>query len=147
MNRTQIIEELKKLCEFQTIYIDTFFDDNLFEYGPIKLLIEQFKLKAKPESATSELFRQIIKDVLGLKITPEVNYEGAFVDYTIHEKEQGNPVLVEIKPLFKRSLKATTLTRFEFKYYLYQDQIQKYLKNPSLRGVFFLYAIYKLSTK
>jgi len=130
MTAKQIISELEKLTVKEVINVAGFFNyTDEFSYEPIKHYLKSIgEFNTKPESASHELFRVIVKDVLKYDAYGEVNLKGGFVDFVIRESV-GNPILIELKPLFKL-IKSKNILKPEFvDFNEHKDQVLKYLKN------------------
>ena len=124
-----IIADLEKLSLTETIDVAGFFDYTQdFKYEPIKHYIETLKNQTKPETAASELFREIIKDVLKIKSFSEVNIGTGYIDFALKESV-GNPILIELKPFFRLFKNASQLRVEELDYTEHKEQVLKYLKN------------------
>ena len=134
MTKKSIIDSLKLLCSEDEIIVNS--ELNKFsEYAPIAEYIENLKINVKPETATTELIRYLLKDIIEGKVGSEVNYEGSFIDIIISEKGVGNPICLELKPLFKFDKKKNILKQEDFKYEPHQIQIQKYLRKERVEYV------------
>jgi len=124
-----IIADIDKLSLSESIDVGGFFDSTQeFKYEPIKHYINSIKNQTKPETASSELFREVVKDVLNIKSFSEVNIGFGYVDFALKESV-GNPLLIELKPLFKLLKPKSQLKRGELVYAEHKDQILKYLRN------------------
>jgi len=89
-----------------------------------------------------ELLKKIFDDItidekkeIKVKLSPEVNIEGSFIDYLASEEGIGNPVYIELKPLFKIDGKGDKLKKDELKIRSHKDQIQKYLRYKQVEYV------------
>jgi len=133
MNKQNIIQSLQKLCSLESIPIDSI-RELLFEFKPIQEYLENLKYRSKPENAANELLREIFVNTTGTQVITEVGYGRDFIDYVIHENS-GNPVLIELKPLFRRNPKNTALVKAPFKFESHQEQIQKYLRHKNVEYV------------
>ena len=85
MNPKLIIKELEKLVDKNSIDASGLFDyTEEFNYEPIKHYLKSIaEFQTKPESASHELFKIIIKDVLKFEAFNEVSVSGGFVDFVI----------------------------------------------------------------
>ncbi|KAF0150319.1 MAG: endonuclease-methyltransferase fusion protein [Ignavibacteria bacterium] len=130
MTSKQIITELENLTSKKSIDVSRVFDyTEEFNYEPIKHYIKSIgEFNTKPESASHELFKVIVKDVLKYETFGEVNLKGGFVDFVIKESV-GNPVLIELKPLFKLIKSKNNLKPEELDFKEHKEQVLKYLKN------------------
>jgi hypothetical protein len=133
MSKHQIIQSLQKLCSFESIPVDSI-GELLFEFKPIQEYIESLKLKSKPETAANELLRAILNNIIDAKVVKEVGYGRDVIDYVIHESHS-NPILIELKGLFRFSPPKKALLRLPFKYPSYMEQIQKYLRHRNVEYV------------
>ncbi|RKY96221.1 MAG: hypothetical protein DRQ13_06090, partial [Ignavibacteriae bacterium] len=123
-----IIKELEKLVEKDRIDVGEFFDPTEdYRYEPIKHYINSLIIPTKPETASHELFRELVKDVLKRETFNEVSIGRNFVDFTLKESI-GNPILIELKPLFKLIKSRGFLKPEELNYKEHKDQVLKYLK-------------------
>lgn len=130
MNPKQIIKELEKLVTKESIEVSSLFDNTEeFDYEPIKHYIKAIaEFQTKPESASHELFKLVIKDVLKFETFNEVGVSGGFVDFVMKESI-GNPILIELKPLFKLIKSKSILKPERLDFDEHKPQILKYLKN------------------
>lgn len=123
-----ILAELQKLIALKSIDIDKIEDVKKdFKYEPIRYLLLNLQMGAKPEDATSKLLHSLFNDILKKKeqIFTEVKLiSGGFADYRILENKV-NPTQVELKPLFKRINKKLTIHQLKFQ--PHKEQVQKYL--------------------
>ncbi|MFH1195521.1 MAG: N-6 DNA methylase [bacterium] len=130
-NPKSIIKELERLVEQEKIPVSGLFAyEPEFKYEPINHYIKSIFYNSKPETASHELFRDLVKDVLNTETISEVNIGDGFVDFALKESKNrvGNPVLIEIKPLFKL-IKSKEILKYEPLVYTdHKEQIQKYLK-------------------
>jgi len=123
-----IIKELEKLVEKERIDVGEIFDPvEEYRYEPIKHYINSLRVPTKPETASHELFRELVKDVLKRESFNEVSIGRNFVDFTIKESI-GNPILIELKPLFKLIRSKGILRPETLNYSDHKVQILKYLK-------------------
>jgi len=131
-NSKHIIKELEKLVSHTKIEIGGFFDPiEGYSYEPIKDYIKAVAFQTKPETASHDLFKTLIKDVLdydNLNAFSEVNIGFGFVDFMLKESA-GNPILIELKPLFKVGKNKTFLKADSLDYTAHKDQILKYLSS------------------
>jgi len=123
-----IIKELEKLVQKDRIEVGEFFDPTEeYQYEPIKHYITSLTIPTKPETASHELFRELVKDVLKRETFNEVSIGRNFVDFTLKESI-GNPILIELKPLFKLIKSRGFLKAEELNYKEHKEQVLKYLK-------------------
>lgn len=134
MEKENIIKDLKKLSLTDVIALDSFMDLE-FEYEPIINFIENLKIKSKPETAANELMRDLLNDVIGNKVGSEVRYERDFIDFIIDIEGKGNPVCIELKPMFYLDASKRNIKQGAFRYELHQKQIQKYLRHKRVEYV------------
>ncbi|MFZ2323916.1 MAG: N-6 DNA methylase [Ignavibacteriaceae bacterium] len=124
-----IISELEKLSLTESIDVSGFFDFTQdYSYDAIRHFLDSLKNQTKPETAASELFREVVKDILKIKSFSEVNIGNGFIDFALKESV-GNPILIELKPFFRLFKNGTQLRIEELIYTEHKDQILKYLKN------------------
>lgn len=123
-----IIKELENLINSEEIpAIGLFGEEQLFKYDPINHYIKSISIGSKPETASHELFRDLVKDVLNRESFSEVNVGTGFVDFALRETN-GNPILIELKPLFKHIKSKEKLRPEKLDYHENETQIQKYLQ-------------------
>ncbi len=135
MDKRLIINSLIKLCEIDSISTDEI-NQLKFDFEPINTYIEHLQMRVKPETAATQLIHGLINELFGGKIVPEVNLKGDFIDFIVKENNKiGNPICIELKPLFKYSSNKNTLRQDELKFQNHKDQIQKYLKNQGIEYV------------
>ena len=130
MTQTKIIlSELQSLIQKNSIDIELFFSvEQEFTYDPIKHYIKAIsEFQTKPETASHELFRSIIKDTLKIEAFNEVKIGNGFVDFAIKENV-GNPLLIELKPLFKFIKSKGVLKAEELDFTDHKNQMLKYLR-------------------
>jgi len=130
MTQTKIIlSELQSLIQKNSIDISSFFSvEQEFTYDPIKHYIKAIsEFQTKPETASHELFRSIIKDTLKIEAFNEVKIGNGFVDFAIKENI-GNPLLIELKPLFKFIKSKGVLKAEELDFTDHKNQVLKYLR-------------------
>jgi len=128
-NIKNILAELEKLNLIEIIDVSGFIDyAKDFNYEPIKHFLESLKNKTKPEAAATELFREVIKDVLQIKNFSEVNIGTGYIDFALKESV-GNPILFELKPFFRLFKNSNQLKIEQLDYLEHKEQILKYLKN------------------
>lgn len=130
MNPKHIIKELENLYNKDFIKIDQSLDyTEEFNYEPIKHYLKSIaEFSTKPESASHELFKILVKDVLRIEVFSEVSVRGGFVDFAIKESV-GNPILIELKPLFKFVKGKGILKPDQLNYNDHEEQILKYLRD------------------
>lgn len=124
-----ILSELQTLVQKNSIVVANFFPtEQDFSYEPIKHYIKAIsEFQTKPETASHELFRSIIKDTLKIEAFNEVKIGNGFVDFAIKENV-GNPLLIELKPLFKFIKSKGVLKAEELDFTDHKNQVLKYLK-------------------
>ena len=126
MKKNEIIKSISELCLTDSIQLDTLLAKD-YLYTPINRYIGLMSNRVKPETATTELTNQLMKDVFEGTVRPEVNIDGDFIDFIVEDKGSSNPVLIELKPLFKINNAKNELIQQDLKYSAHQKQIQKYL--------------------
>lgn len=99
---------------------------NIYKYPPLTQYLNMLIHQVKPETATSEFFKAVAHDVMNIDMFPEVSVRGGFIDFAIRQKE-GNPLLLELKPLFRIEKSQQTIYPESLRYEFHQTQIQKYL--------------------
>ncbi len=127
MNTQEIFNEFEILTSKDSIDIDGLFSETQFQYEPIVHYLNSLISKSKPEAALQELFKNLIENVLKIRVQPEVNIGDGFVDFTIKE-QNGNPILIELKSLFHLDKIKSTIRAGVLNVNLYQRQITKYLR-------------------
>jgi hypothetical protein len=96
-------------------------------YAPIEKYLRDLKT-AKPESAAEDLFTALCKDLLGFEPTRQVGLREGFVDFMLPEST-GQPVPLELKPLFKYDHKDSSFWRDDAKPKNHVGQVRKYLRD------------------
>lgn len=128
MKPKEILIELQKLTSQKEIILTPTFEGfSEFKYEPINHYIKSLQHFTKPETATAELFTSIIKEVLRKEVFPEVRIEEGFIDFFMKETG-GNPILVELKPLFKLDKVKGKIKQESIDVFLHIEQVLKYLK-------------------
>jgi hypothetical protein len=130
-----IIDELEILNANKKLSIDEV--DELikkFEYKELAHYLEALKAGSKPETASAYLLKALADDVLEkgsfaeLKLAKGI--KASFIDFALRE-EKANPVLIELKPAFDKTLDKrgipTSLHYVELIPEKHKDQVQKYL--------------------
>jgi type I restriction-modification system DNA methylase subunit len=127
MDKSAILQSLRDLTSKEEIALEPLLasQSRFSVYSPINKYVLDVT-QSKPESAAEDLFRSLITDVLGLSVHPQVRTENGFADFAISEGA-GEPVLVELKPLFDR-LNEECLRSIKLKPAAHLDQIKKYLR-------------------
>ena len=96
-------------------------------YAPIEKYLLDLKNVAKPETAAEDLFTALCKDVLGFQPTRQVGAREGWVDFMLPEP-QGEPVPLELKPLFQARRPGCALARrCQPKHHV--AQVKKYLRD------------------
>jgi len=95
------LESIDLLVKNKVIPVGPFDDQEMFEYayGPIREYIDNLRNATKPETATHDLFRDLIRDILKVDVGHEVSVERGAIDYMLRQ-ENANPIAFELKPLF-----------------------------------------------
>ncbi|MEI8134523.1 MAG: N-6 DNA methylase [bacterium] len=124
-----IIKELSDLVSQDVIPVDGFqFADPSYKYEPIVQYITSLKNRVKPETAVHQLFRSLITDVLKkTSAFNEVRIDGGFIDFSVMQQDS-NPLLFELKPLFKFELADSRLVADELTWKHHPTQVTNYLK-------------------
>jgi hypothetical protein len=123
-----ILDELQEIIARETIaFQEAEALSETIEYEPLQHYLKMLLRRAKPETAASELFKAIAQDILRLETFPEVSVKGGgFIDFMLEQKS-GNPVLLELKPLFTLDKADQTVKSEKLLYQFHKKQIQKYL--------------------
>ncbi|MBD3306798.1 N-6 DNA methylase [candidate division KSB3 bacterium] len=122
-----ILEEMQELLIKEKLPfpdVDDFIET--CQYPPLMQYLTMLLHRVKPETATAEFFKALARDVLNIDLFPEVSVKGGFIDFAIRQKE-GNPILLELKPLFRVEKGQQAIYPEHLNYELHQAQIQKYL--------------------
>ena len=129
MEKTAIIQALRTLVEQQEIQDLPLLPKPavVVEYEPITKYIRDLKKTSKPESAAEDLFRSLMKDLLGLDSQPQFRTGTGFVDFAVSDPLHVRPLLFELKSLFT-DYDATTLTSHKLEPSKHLDQIANYLR-------------------
>lgn len=123
-----IIKELENLVNSEKIpAVGLFAEEQLFKYEPINHYTKAISIGTKPETASHELFRELVRDILNRESFSEVNVGTGFVDFALRETN-GNPILIELKPLFKLLKSREILKPEKLDFRENEAQIQKYLQ-------------------
>ena len=133
--RLEIVKELKQLCSLSAIKLSDLQALQKYKYNYINEYLHHLEIKVKPETAINELIQFVIRDLLRLDIASEVNFENSFIDIVIYQAGVGNPVLLELKPLFVRDSSNKQIKQLPIHYDTHKNQIQKYLKNKSIEFI------------
>jgi hypothetical protein len=96
-------------------------------YPPIEKYLLDLKT-AKPESAAEDLLTALCKDLLGFEPTRQVGLREGFVDFMLPEPS-GQPVPLELKPLFKYDDKDSSFWRDDARPKNHVGQVRKYLRD------------------
>ena len=96
-------------------------------YPPVEKYLLDLKT-AKPESAAEDLLTALCKDLLGFEPTRQVGLREGFVDFMLPEPA-GQPVPLELKPLFKFDDKDSSFWRDDAKPKNHVGQVRKYLRD------------------
>lgn len=97
------------------------------EYEPITKYLRDLKQTSKPESAAEDLFRSLMKDLLGLDSQPQMRTGTGFVDFAVSDPLHVRPLLFELKSLFE-VYDPTTLRSHKLEPSKHLDQIVNYLR-------------------
>ena len=97
-------------------------------YPPIAEFIDNIASGTKPETASHDLFRDFVRDVLRLSISHEARIEKGFVDFVLTQGDS-NPILFEPQPLFLRDKDKKQIYSDVLAWKNHGEQVQKYLKS------------------
>ncbi|HEY3875586.1 MAG TPA: N-6 DNA methylase [Candidatus Kapabacteria bacterium] len=124
------LESIDLLVKNKIIPVGPLDDQEMFAlaYGPVREYIDNLRNATKPETATHDLFRDLIRDVLKVDVGHEVSVERGAVDYMLRQ-ENANPIAFELKPLFYFDKDRLTLDADPIIWKNHTIQIQKYLKS------------------
>jgi hypothetical protein len=127
MDKPGILHSLRELTNSREIPLMPLLDKSsrLSEYEPINEYILNLKNGSKPESASENLLRSVVTDILGLRLQPQLNVVSGFVDFAVMEGGT-EPVLIELKALFDL-YSDERLTSHPLKPASHLDQIKNYL--------------------
>jgi len=130
-HKIKLMEEVDKYLSSEIILYDDIKKElEEINYEPLKDYFNQLFYKVKPETATSELFKSICKDILKLHTYPEVKVADGFIDFFI-EENIGNPVLIELKPSYYLNKSDQSLRKNTLVFTDHTVQISKYLKGKN----------------
>lgn len=124
------LESIDLLVKNKIIPVGPMDDLGMFEnaYASVRQYIDNLRNATKPETATHDLFRDLIRDVLKVDVGHEVSVERGAVDYMLRQ-ENANPVAFELKPLFYFDRDHLTLEADPVIWKNHAEQIKKYLKS------------------
>ncbi len=126
-DKSLIINQLTQLTECQAISFDE--GRQLLDrltYPPLHEYVNYLFLKVKPETITQNLFRTLFSDLLGIESIPELKIDKGFIDFQVRSRT-GNPVLVELKPLFTVNKDGAHQQKLLYQPHI--EQVLKYLKS------------------
>ena len=131
MKPEEIIEELVRLNTLTHLPVEelTAFADS-FKYPHITHYLNSLLYTSKPETASAELLRHVVEDVLKVEGYSEVKLKLGFADFVIEERKI-HPLVIELKPAFIRTEnkngKVAGIRSLPMDYEEHQTQVQKYL--------------------
>ena len=128
MNYTEILRALREFASRERIELlpPALEAQPISDYPPLQKYVLDLKNAAKPETAAEDLFTALCKDVLGLQPTRQVGAGEGWVDFMLPEWK-GEPVPVELKPLFQRA-GPDALCRSDASPHHHAAQIKRYLR-------------------
>jgi len=131
MHPVSIIEELERLNTISKLGFDEVKEQQeSFKYPYLQHYLGNILYSGKPETATAELLRHLVEDVLHEEGFSEVKIKAGFADLIIQEKKV-NPLVIELKPGFIRTEdkhgKTNGIAANKLIYSEHQSQVQKYL--------------------
>jgi len=131
MKPEEIIEELDKLNSLQRVTLDqlpTIIES--FKYLHFGHYLTSLLYASKPETASAELLRHLVEDILKAEGYSEVKLKIGFADFVIEERKM-HPLVIELKPGFVRTetkqRKVSGIKSVALDYHEHQKQVQKYL--------------------
>ena len=129
MNQTEILDALREFTSCEQIEFLPLAPDGkpVSTYPPIHKYALDLKNGAKPESAAADLFSALCKDVLRFEPTRQVGSGEGWVDFILPER-MGDPLPLELKPLFQRD-KKDALWRGDCNPKNHVAQVRKYLRD------------------
>jgi len=129
VNYTDILKALADLTSRESVdFLPLAGDSKLLSpYRPIAKYLLDLKNGSKPESAAEDLFSALCKDVLGFQPTRQVGSGEGWVDFILPDR-MGDPLPLELKPLFQRDDKDT-LWRYDANPKHHVAQVKKYLRD------------------
>ena len=129
MDKLAIIQALRELVGQKEIHETPLLPPPAYmAYEPIAKYLRDLRKSSKPESAAEDLFRSLLKDVLGYNSQPQFRAGSGFVDFAVQDQEHARPLLFELKPLFS-DYDPTTLVSHKLKPDDHLDQITNYLRD------------------
>ncbi len=134
MTKQEILKSISDFFKQEIIPYDTV-SSVKFDFEPINDYIASLRSKVKSETATGQLFYEFMKNIFEGEVKPEVNIEGRFIDFILHDRGTGNPICIELKPLFSYKDSKNALTRFDFNYRKHENQIKNYLSKRNVEYV------------
>jgi hypothetical protein len=134
MTKQEILKSISDFFKQDIIPYDTV-SSVVFDFEPINDYIASLRSKVKSETATGQLFYAFMKNIFEGEIKPEVNIEGRFIDFILHDKGTGNPICIELKPLFSYKDSKNALTRYDLNFRKHEIQIKNYLSKRNVEYV------------
>ncbi|HEY1662819.1 MAG TPA: hypothetical protein VGI03_10410 [Verrucomicrobiae bacterium] len=130
MNYQEILNALSEVTSREAIEFLPLAPDArpLSPYAPIQKYALDLKNGAKPETAAEDLFTALCKDVLGFQPTRQVGSGEGWVDFMLPER-MGDPLPLELKPLFQYDKSADNVWRNEANPKNHVGQVKKYLRD------------------
>jgi len=125
--KEKYIQELEQLNSFTEISVSEIKKlSGEFEFGAIEYYLHCLINKVKPETASAELLKSIVKEILDKIAFSEQKVKDGFIDLAIQETVV-NPILIELKPNFFFNQEKECLKSHPLSYQHHKTQIQKYL--------------------
>jgi len=130
VNYQEILNALSEFTSRETIEFLPLAPDArpLSPYAPVQKYALDLKNGAKPESAAEDLFTELCKDTLGFQPTRQVGSGEGWVDFVLPER-MGDPLPLELKPLFQFDKSADSIWRNEANPKNHVNQVKKYLRD------------------
>ncbi len=126
-NQHQILNDLQHLLDRKEITFDEARElADQQHYEAFQQFLGALTFGVKPENATGEVLKALLRDILNLTGYSEVSQKYGFADFTIQE-DYRNPVAIELKPLFRVKKENKKLRLNTLAYQEHTFQIQKYL--------------------
>lgn len=131
MRPEDILKELADLNALKTISFDQVHTvAKSFKYTHFRHYLEGLLYASKPETASAELMRHLVEDILKVEGYSEVKLKIGFADFVVEERKL-NPLVIELKAGFERtenkSGEVTGIRPLSLDYREHQPQVQKYL--------------------
>lgn len=127
--KLKYIAELEKLNSLKEItHLEGQILETEFKFDAIGHFLRSMFHAVKPETASGELMRAIVTDILRKEAFAEHPVTDGFIDFAIQENVV-NPILLELKPAYSFNEKKECIEQKELKFIHHKNQIQKYLKS------------------